>query len=118
MTPYLLVGAGGFFGAVARYGVSRYAAKRVSGPIPYGTLFVNLLGSFLLGFIAAVDRSTISLLFGTGFMGAFTTFSTLKLEGVQLWRNNKKAPMLIYYAVSYAGGILLAMLGYQIGLIR
>jgi len=103
-------------GAMARYAVSIYATARSKSMYPLGTLFVNLLGSFLLGFIAAVDNGTVSLLLGTGFMGAFTTFSTFKVEGLRLWMDSRYKVLLVYYGVSYTMGIILAFGGYQIGL--
>lgn len=115
MTAYLLVGAGGFFGAIARFGISRLAARQCLR-IPYGTLFVNLSGSFLLGIIAALGSSAVSLLFGTGFMGAYTTFSTLQLESLQLWRRPDKRGLLLYGLYSYLPGIALAFAGYGIGI--
>lgn len=115
MMQTLLVGAGGFLGAAARYGAIQYAAKRNRSSIPAGTLFVNLLGSFLLGWIYAVDNQQASLFFGTGFMGAFTTFSTFKVEGLRMWQAAKFNTLIFYYAVSYTGGIALAFLGYAAG---
>ncbi|WP_077211796.1 fluoride efflux transporter CrcB [Bacillus dakarensis] len=112
----LLVGAGGFFGAISRFFVSQYINKRVSASIPIGTLFINLLGSFLLGLLIGMGVGEYSfLLIGTGFMGAFTTFSTFKLEGIQLHLSNKKKEFFIYQLITYAGGILLAFIGILLG---
>ena len=111
----LLVAIGGFFGAIARFRVSRKLNGK-SPVLPIGTLTVNLLGSFLLGLItgSAAD-SKIALLFGTGFMGAFTTFSTLKLEMVQMNENRRRKQLALYLLVTYGGGILLAYAGYLLG---
>jgi CrcB protein len=110
----LMVACGGFFGAIARYSVG----KKLNGcsQIPMGTLTVNLLGAFLLGMLtgAKVDGMLL-LLFGIGFMGAFTTFSTLKLEMLQMFRNGEKKKFLFYTLVTYGFGILLAYLGFLIG---
>ncbi|WP_018131919.1 fluoride efflux transporter CrcB [Effusibacillus pohliae] len=111
-----LVAVGGFFGAIARYGISQWLGKRVASVFPYGTLFVNLSGSFLLGLIIGSGAgSTVSLLFGTGFMGAFTTFSTFKLESIQLGMKKEWKPFVQYLAISYTIGIVLAFCGYAIG---
>ena len=74
----LAVGTGGFLGAIARYYISQKLNKTVEDRLPLGTLAVNLFGSFLLGFILSIGLEEIYiLLIGTGFLGAFTTFSTL-----------------------------------------
>jgi CrcB protein len=112
----LLVGVGGFFGAIARYCSSQWIAGRVSSRFPYGTLFVNLLGSFLLGFIIGGKWGTsLYLLFGTGFMGAFTTFSTFKVDSLQLAKQKEWKVLGLYLGISYLFGILFAFLGYTIG---
>ena len=85
----VLIGIGGFAGAVARYVVDGWVVRATGGSFPWGTLVVNLSGSFLLGLLAAmtIDRATLPaeirgpVLFG--FIGAYTTFSTYMLES---WR--------------------------------
>ena len=87
--PILLIGLGGFAGAIARYVVDGAVAERVAGAFPWGTLAVNVSGSFLLGLLFALtaDRAILPaeirgpLLIG--FIGAYTTFSTVMLES---WR--------------------------------
>ncbi|KKI91697.1 hypothetical protein WQ54_13330 [Bacillus sp. SA1-12] len=112
----LLVGVGGFFGAIARFSMSQFINKRFSFQIPISTLFINLLGSFLLGLIVGIGISEYALLLlGTGFMGTFTTFSTLKLEGIRLHLSKRKKEFYIYNLISYCGGILLAFLGIGMG---
>ena len=106
-----IVGVGGFFGAIARYTISR----KLNNPgkaIPMGTLLVNLTGAFLLGLLmgAGVDAFLL-LLLGTGFLGAFTTFSTLKLEMSSLWRRGNRREFFFYTGVTYVFGIVLAFLG-------
>ncbi|BCJ85505.1 fluoride efflux transporter CrcB [Effusibacillus dendaii] len=112
----LLVATGGFFGAVARYIASQWFGKRFPSVFPYGTLFVNLLGSFLLGLITGGRWApAVSLLFGTGFMGAFTTFSTFKWESLQLGEKKQWKALIWYLAISYTAGVILAFLGYAVG---
>ncbi|WP_040209302.1 fluoride efflux transporter CrcB [Neobacillus jeddahensis] len=112
----ILVGIGGFFGAIARFSGSQVINKRITSSIPIATLSINLLGSFLLGLLfgMGINKSAL-LLLGTGFMGAFTTFSTFKLEGIQLHISQQKKAFLMYTTISYGGGILLAFLGLEIG---
>lgn len=85
MQQILLIGVGGFFGSICRFLVSRYASA-INGTFPYGTLFVNVTGSFLLAFISysvlygknipPEIRSLVSI----GFIGAYTTMSTFSYE--------------------------------------
>ncbi|TLS37087.1 fluoride efflux transporter FluC [Pseudalkalibacillus caeni] len=111
----VLVGIGGFAGAISRFALSK-SLNKASYSLPIGTLIVNLLGSFLLGIITgAKSDEMIALLFGTGFMGAFTTFSTLKLEMIQIHLKKYRRDFILYTTVTYAGGISLAFLGYEIG---
>jgi CrcB protein len=113
-----MVGIGGFFGAIARFSISQILNNKPSSRIPRGTLIVNLSGAFLLGIIIGVKADTmITLLLGTGFLGAFTTFSTLKLEMIQLHLNNYKKEFLFYTVTTYGGGLILAYLGYTIGVV-
>lgn len=113
----ILVGAGGFLGALARYLVSEWYAKKVVSSIPLGTLTVNLLGCFLLGLLAGRRADTQLLLFmGVGFMGAFTTFSTFKLESRQMLSGKRWLPFMIYTLSSYLIGFFLGLAGYLTGL--
>lgn len=109
----LLVAIGGFFGAIARFAVSNYVKARYGGAFPYGTFFINVFGSFLLGLLlgANVDDH-ILLLLGTGFMGAFTTFSTFKLELTQLRAGRRGNVFLSYITASYVCGIAAAFCGF------
>ena len=85
----LLVGAGGFFGAISRYLVDGWVSHATGGGFPWGTLVVNVTGSFVLGalFALSVERGVLSPTLRApvliGFIGAYTTFSTLTLE---TWR--------------------------------
>nr|WP_268254700.1 fluoride efflux transporter CrcB [Bacillus zhangzhouensis] len=112
----LLIAIGGFLGAISRFTLSTWIHKKFSSNFPLGTLFVNLTGSFLLGWIVGRGLSSdLYALLGVGFMGAFTTFSTFKLENIQL-REKRNHSVLLYYLVSsYAGGIILAFIGVLIG---
>ncbi|MBN9653351.1 fluoride efflux transporter CrcB [Halobacillus sp. GSS1] len=111
-----LVGAGGFIGAVLRYGISQWIGKRTASTLPVATLFVNLLGSFILGLLTGLNLSTFWVLFGgTGVLGALTTFSTFKLESVQLHFKKNWKTFILYTVLSYTLGIALAWTGLQLG---
>lgn len=118
MLTIFLVAVGGFFGAMSRFGLGNLIKGRYPTTFPLATMTINLLGSFLLGFLigANVSRSW-SLLLGTGFMGAFTTFSTFKLENVQLFVQRKWKVLGLYLAISYTLGIFLAFIGMWVGLL-
>lgn len=108
----LLVGLGGFFGAIARYIIS----TKLNDKAPFGTLIVNLTGAFLLGILVGNEANLmIVLFFGTGFMGAFTTFSTLKLELMKMHINKNRKELWFYLTGTYGGGILLAFVGFMFG---
>lgn len=92
MVPYLLIGVGGVLGANARYLVSTWAASRFGTAFPTGTLIVNVTGSFLIGLVLQTvlvrfdNDADARLLVATGFLGAYTTFSTFAFETVALLR--------------------------------
>jgi fluoride exporter len=116
MLNMFMVGIGGFFGAIARYFISKHLNNKSSFRVPSGTLTVNLIGAFLLGIMTGIKvNPMILLIFGTGFMGAFTTFSTLKLEMTQMYKNNQYKRFLLYTGLTYGFGILLAYIGFKFG---
>ena len=89
MTKWLLLAVFGAMGTVARAEVSALVQKAAGGGFPWGTVGVNLIGSFLFGVVWAATEgiarsSDIRLAALTGFMGAFTTFSTLMFDTEQL----------------------------------
>jgi len=83
---FVAVGAGGFLGAVSRFLLSGWVQKLTGASFPFGTLAVNILGSFLIGFLILYFEQSIApqqkALVITGFLGALTTFSTFSLETV------------------------------------
>jgi len=91
MKEFLLVGAGGFVGANARYWVNAVLARHLSASLPWGTLAVNVTGSFVLGaFLAWTTERVLAdpayrFLVAIGFCGAYTTFSSYAFETIRLW---------------------------------
>lgn len=110
------IAIGGFLGAVARYSVNRWMFQKVTSIYPYGTFLVNILGSFGLGIIIGMEiKGQMAALIGVGFFGAFTTFSTFKMENIKLFVQKQKKAMILYLLTSYGLGILFAFLGIFIG---
>jgi CrcB protein len=84
--PLVLIGLGGFAGAISRYLVDGFVSDRTGGSFPWGTLAVNATGSFVLGLLFAMTTERAILPADVrgpvmiGFIGAYTTFSTYMLE--------------------------------------
>jgi fluoride exporter len=115
MTEAIFVSIGGFLGAISRFTVSKKIQNKFISKFPIGTLIVNVLGAFLLGLLVGMKiKGNLYSLIAIGFMGAFTTFSTLNLEADQLRKENKKI-YFSYLTISYSVGISLAFCGFIIG---
>ncbi|HIO95816.1 MAG TPA: fluoride efflux transporter CrcB [Campylobacterales bacterium] len=104
----LSVGIGGFIGAILRFSLSGWVQKLTTSSFPFGTLFVNILGSFLIGFLflyfQQINFSAIQkALLITGLLGALTTFSTFSLETLLLIQQE-------YYVKAFSNIILNVML--------
>jgi len=116
---YLAIGIGGFIGAILRAytaGVVNHAFKH---DIPFGTIAVNLIGSFILGSLigliqfSAIQNPYLKSLLTTGMMGAFTTFSTFAVESFFLMKNGLIMESLVYISLNVIGSIVLAAAGYK-----
>lgn len=127
MAQILLVGLGGFFGAIGRYLLSGWAMRVGSesatlAGFPLGTLVVNVVGSFLLGLLLAgggrggVVSQEAQLLLGVGALGAFTTFSTFSVETLALLRDGAPLAALASVGANVVGGLGAAALGLVVGL--
>jgi CrcB protein len=103
---FFYVAAGGAIGALGRYGVTSLASTVLGHGFPYGTLIVNVAGSFILGVIIEVSALAwspspeIRAMLVIGILGAFTTFSTFSLDMVTLMTRGETAYAMIYVAVS------------------
>jgi CrcB protein len=115
---YFAVCTGGAIGAVARFGVIELMGSGDPAAFPWDTLAVNWLGSLLIGlfirsWMAREHRPLLpQLFFTTGILGGFTTFSTLSLDAVDLFRSGAWATGVADVAATLIGGLSLAAIGY------
>jgi fluoride exporter len=109
---WLMVAIGGAIGAMGRYAVISYIAPVTGKGFPLGTLLVNVSGSFLIGvcYVVLDEKLAASpewrLLTMTGFLGAFTTFSTFSLDALALWNNGLPIAALTYVLATVVGCLL------------
>ena len=112
----ILVSLGGFFGAISRYYVGQSCRRFQKVDFPFGTFIVNILGSFLLGVVIGCELTdSIYLLVATGFLGAFTTFSTFTLELTELMEKDWKKTTIVYLSLTLVFGFLFFFTGFLIG---
>lgn len=118
MNQLVIIATGGAFGAVVRFLVSTGIYQWLGRGFPYGTLVVNVVGSFLIGLLAESlisQRITISLDYRAavlvGFMGAFTTFSTFSLETFYLLEQGQFSKAALNVAVSVGSCLIAVWLG-------
>lgn len=110
--PVLLVALGGALGAVARFLVASAFARRYGVAWPWGTLFINLSGCFLIAVLAArLTSPALRYLLPIGFVGAYTTFSTYEFEALRLVQGGEVAPALAYLAASNVLGYAAVLFG-------
>jgi CrcB protein len=120
MRTALWIGVAGFFGSIARYVVSG-AASRVDESFPWGTFVVNITGSFLLGFLVAsfahryVVHADLRIAVTVGFLGAYTTFSTLALESFEFAETKAWGWAIANVVLSLIAGLGAVWLGTLLG---
>ena len=118
MTNVLLVAAGGAIGAVGRYLAGLLIAARFGAGFPWGTFFVNVTGSFLIGIVLVlVERGTLPtaarLFVGVGICGGYTTFSSFSYETLQLLNVGDVGPVLF----NIFGQVILCLLAVYLGVV-
>jgi fluoride exporter len=112
---------GGFLGTLARYCLSMLAQGWLGKGWPYDILLINLTGALLLALVSTLADATIlvgptrRLLINTGFLGAYTTFSSLALGDVLLFSKGAFIPALLYLVLSLSGGLGMVLLGDWLG---
>ncbi|CAN5390722.1 fluoride efflux transporter CrcB [soil metagenome] len=117
LTKILSVAIGGAIGAVARYLLSLSALQEILKPFPFPTFFINITGSFLIGFLLILftekfqvgDNLRLAMI--VGFLGAYTTFSTFELEIWVLIKENQFLTAFLYFFSSILVGFIGVTLG-------
>jgi CrcB protein len=118
--PYLAVATGGALGAIARYMTVLFAQNQWGLNFPYGTLIVNAFGSLLAGFLLAifVGRYNASeywrLFFFTGFLGAYTTFSSFAAESLFMFEQSQWLKLITNILVNNLGSLAMVLLGSEL----
>jgi fluoride exporter len=120
MRSYLLVFLGAGIGGALRHGVNVGCARMCGAAFPWGTLTVNVVGSFIMGAIAGwlaskageASSQSLWLFLTTGILGGFTTFSAFSLDAVLIWERGQSALAATYVAAS----VLLSIAGLVAGL--
>jgi len=119
LTFAALVGAGGFFGSLARYSLTLFIQRQFPGSLfPWGTLAVNLLGCFLIGIVAGfiqekqIISPAVSVFVLIGILGGFTTYSTFGYETFALLREAEFFRASATVLVHVVAGLALVWLGF------
>lgn len=114
----IAISLGAIAGALSRYYLTLWFAQRFGIAFPYGTLFINLTGCLIMGFFVTftLERVVtispeIKLMVTTGFLGAYTTFSTYGLESATLLRDRNFTSASLYWAGSAILGVICVQLG-------
>jgi CrcB protein len=116
----ILIGVGGIAGAYCRYYFGKWVFSKRATLFPLATFIINISGSFILGSLYSLHTQGhipdwCWLIFGTGFCGAYTTFSTFGYETFQLLEKKKIGVAVAYIVLSIVFGLLFAWLGMDIG---
>ena len=112
----IYIGFGGFIGALARYSFNLIFGSILGLPVPLATIFVNILGSFLMGIIFYFTSNNPSefykLFFMTGILGSFTTFSAFSLDSINMFFEKEYLNLFLYISISVFLSIFSLYLGF------
>ncbi len=114
---FFAVLGGGFLGTIARYWLSIFVQSHLGKSWPYDIFLINISGALLLAFVTILADTTLligptrRLFINIGFLGAYTTFSSLELGAITLFLNGQWPLALLYLIASFIGGVLAVLLG-------
>jgi len=117
MVNIFIIGIGGFFGAITRYGVALWIGQHWGRSFPLGTFVINVSGSFLIGLLMSLftERFMVNpqwrLMLVVGFLGAYTTFSTFEYETGALIKDGEWLISLLNVVLSVIAGFVALKLG-------
>ncbi len=117
---YIAVALGGALGALARFLISSQVGKALGVGFPFGTLAVNVIGSFVMGVCAVLIIEHLKMpgywreFVMVGFLGALTTFSTFSLDGLNLLQNGQVSTAILYFVISVIGSVLACFSGWYL----
>lgn len=121
MLKYVMVGIGGFLGAIARFWLGGYVGDRMGSRFPWGTFIINCSGSFVIGFIITLlaERTHWSpnwrYLIPVGFVGAYTTFSTFEYETLRAMQDGNFVIAALNVVLSVVLGFVAVWIGIVAG---
>lgn len=123
MFTYVLIAVGGALGSMARYACSRAVALRYGETFPWGTIVVNVVGCFIIGFIGAISGPDSRLIVSpnvrnfwmVGICGGYTTFSSFSLQTLRLIQNGDAAEAFGNVLLSVAACMAAVTIGYMAG---
>lgn len=119
MRILLLIGTGSFIGGVFRYVLAQFIQAKFLSAFPFGTLGINIIGSFAIGLVFALSERTnmtpeMRLFLATGICGGFTTFSAFSNESFGLLRDGQLLYASAYITSSVLFGVLATFFGYSL----
>lgn len=123
VSGFISVAVGSVLGAIARYFVSGFVARRVGETFPWGTLIINVSGAFLIGVLGALAGNNASIMAApepwlfavTGFLGAYTTVSSFSLQTLTLARDGETGRAVSYVVLSVGLCLGAVALGFFVG---
>lgn len=115
-----IVSFAGAIGALTRYLLGRFISERVNAQFPLGTFLINVTGAFCIGLLFSLAAHkliglALQSVLATGFLGGYTTFSTMSWEGVQLARGGSTLRSALYLGGSLGLGVVAVAIGTLIG---